>query len=36
MLIVNREPTPLDRLAVVALRGAVEEILPAILDDDAV
>ena len=36
ILIDNREPTPLDRLAVVALRGAVEEILPAVLDDDAV
>jgi len=35
-LIVNREPTPLDHLAEVALRGAVEEILPAVFDDDAV
>jgi NAD-dependent deacetylase len=31
VLIVNREPTPLDRLAVVALRGPVEEVLPAVL-----
>ena len=29
-------PTALERLAVVALRGAVEETLPAVLDDDAV
>jgi NAD-dependent deacetylase len=33
VLIVNREATPLDHLAVMALRGPVEEVLPAVLDD---
>lgn len=32
MIIVNREPTPLDGLAAVALRGEVERILPALVD----
>lgn len=30
VVIVNREPTPLDRLASVALHGSVEELLPAV------
>jgi NAD-dependent protein deacetylase/lipoamidase len=32
MVIINREPTPLDGLAAVALRGEVERLLPALLD----
>src|SRR5437899_4099043 len=32
MLIINREPTPLDGLAAVALRGEVERLLPALLE----
>lgn len=31
VVIVNREPTPLDGLATVILRGAVEELLPALV-----
>jgi NAD-dependent SIR2 family protein deacetylase len=30
VVIVNREPTPLDGMAAHVLRGAVEEILPAL------
>jgi NAD-dependent deacetylase len=33
VLIVNRERTPLDHLAAVALHGSVEELLPAVPDD---
>ena len=33
MIIVNREPTPLDGLAAVAVHGAVERLLPAMLDE---
>jgi NAD-dependent deacetylase len=32
MVIINREPTPLDGLAAVALRGEVERLLPALVD----
>ena len=35
LIIVNREPTPLDGLAAVALRGEVERVLPALLDGGA-
>jgi NAD-dependent deacetylase len=31
VVIVNREPTPLDSLAAVSIQGAVEEVLPALL-----
>jgi NAD-dependent protein deacetylase/lipoamidase len=32
MIIINREPTPLDRLATVALQGEVERLLPALVE----
>ena len=32
MIIINREPTPLDALAAVALKGDVERLLPALVD----
>jgi NAD-dependent deacetylase len=35
MIIINREPTPLDRLAAVALHGEVERLLPALVDGAA-
>ena len=35
VVIINREPTPLDALAAVALRGEVERLLPALLDGAA-
>jgi NAD-dependent deacetylase len=35
MIIVNREPTPLDAMATVALRGEVERLLPALVDGAA-
>jgi NAD-dependent protein deacetylase/lipoamidase len=33
VVIINREPTPADRIAAAALQGAVEELLPALIDD---
>src|SRR5437867_4379692 len=35
MIIINREPTPLDGLAAVALRGEVENLLPVLIDGSA-
>ena len=35
MIIINREPTPLDGLAAVALRGEVESLLPVLIDGSA-
>jgi NAD-dependent deacetylase len=35
MIIINREPTPLDGLAAEALRGEVERLLPALVDGAA-
>jgi len=32
MIIINREPTPLDAMATVALRGEVERLLPVLVD----